>query len=135
MPFMLGSLLACSFFPCGDVPDLDQPCLSTSAVHKGSRGKLFILTSFRENKPHTLGASGPSTGVPNSAEGQQLSLCGHNYRPGSGYRRCCVQVPCVMSELRVQPCGNLKITAHGGRYSCPSPLQWQKRHDITLMVI
>lgn len=45
------------FFPCRDIPDLDQPCLSTSAGHKGPQAELFILTSFQENKPRSLGAS------------------------------------------------------------------------------
>ncbi len=47
------------FFPRGVVSDLDQPCLSTLAGHKGPQGKLFILTSFQENKPRALGASVP----------------------------------------------------------------------------
>lgn len=47
------------FFPRGDVSDLDQPCLSTSAGYKGPQAKLFILTSFQENKLSALGASVP----------------------------------------------------------------------------
>lgn len=50
---------ALRFFPRGDVSDLDQPCLLTAAGHKGPQGKLFILTSFQENKPCALGASVP----------------------------------------------------------------------------
>ena len=77
------------FFPCGDVPALDQSCLSTSAVNKGSRGKLFILTSFRKNKPFALGAFSPPYRSPKQRrggpDGQQLSLCRNKYRPGSGY--------------------------------------------------
>lgn len=126
------SLMSGSFFPRRDVPDLDQPCLSTSAVHKGSRGKLFILTSFRENKPHTLGASVPSAGDPNNTDGRQLSLCGHNYEPGSGYRRP-PPPPRSSAAQRLNRAfnrsGNLKITAHT-RYSCPSSLQ-RPRKDVT----
>lgn len=126
------------FFPHGDAFDLDQLCLSTSAGHKGLWGKLFILTSFRENKPHALGAPVP----PEESEkrnprgcpgGQQLSLCRHDLRPGpvtgmvgleQGSRR--VQVLCVMSELHVQPHGTIKITPHSGGYSCSISFHWQK---------
>lgn len=76
------------FFPRGDVSDLDQPCLSSAAGHKGPQGKLFILTSFQENKPCTLWAS-----VPRRVQKtqplelrEQLSLRGHDLSPGSGYR-------------------------------------------------
>lgn len=86
------------FFPRGDVSDLDRPCLSTSAGHKGPQGKLFILTSFQENKLCALGASVPQEvpKKPNPPQkkhnpwgfptGQQLSLPGHDLSPGSGYR-------------------------------------------------
>lgn len=134
------------FFPCGDVPDLDQSCLPTSAVHKGSRGKLFILTSFRENKPYTVGASFPPAGVRNNAEAAQTA---HSCLPvgtttgrgpvtgmvGPEQVRCRVQVLCAISELRVQPYGDIKITPHGGRYSCPSSFSGKKRHGIVPMVI
>lgn len=121
------------FSPCGDVPDLDQLCLSTSAVHKGSRGKLFILTSFRENKPSALGACFPPyrsekqrRGCP---DGQQLSLCRH-YRPGpvsgpAGPEQVCrrrLQVLHVKPGQLVQPYRDIKITPHGAGYSCPSTL-------------
>lgn len=53
-----------SFFPRRDVSDLDQPCLSTSAGHKGVQAKLFILTSFQQNKPCALGASVPPRSTP-----------------------------------------------------------------------
>lgn len=52
------------FFPRGDVSDLDQPCLSISAGHKGVQAKLFILTSFQQNKPCALGASVPRGAPP-----------------------------------------------------------------------
>lgn len=50
---------ALRFVPRGDVSDLDRQCLSTSAGHKGGQAKLFILTSFQQNKPCTVGASVP----------------------------------------------------------------------------
>jgi len=74
-------------FPRGDVSDLDQPCLSTSAGHKGPQGKLFILTSFQENKPRTLGASVPRGVQKRNPRGcpadEQLSLRGHDLSPAS----------------------------------------------------
>lgn len=98
------------FFPRGDVSDLDQPCLLTSAGHKGPQGKLFILTSFQENKPRALGASVPRgvqkrnpRGCP---AGEQLSLRGHDLSPGSGYRNggAAAEKTCPGASLLPRPC-------------------------------
>lgn len=86
LPFM--SLCCCShaalvFFPRGDIADLDQPCLSTSAGLKEPQGKLFILTSFQENKPHSIGASVPRWVPQRDRAAVSPRAWPH---PGSGYR-------------------------------------------------
>lgn len=95
-PLQREALWAASrFSPRGDVSDLDQSCLSTSAGHKGAPAKLFILTSFKQNKPCALGAYVPQRAqLPPSKknagppiDGRQLSLHGHDFSPGSGYQK------------------------------------------------
>lgn len=115
------------FLPRGDAFDLDQSCLSTSAGHKGPRGKLFILTSFRENKPYSLGAPVP----PEESEkrnprgcpgGRQLSLCRHDLRPGSGYwhGRAGASQPPRSSAVR-----NIRTPCSNTREHKNNPTQWR----------
>lgn len=143
--FMSGPSLSSSFFPRGDVCDLDQSCLSTSAVHKGPRSKLFTLTSFRENKPCSLGASVPPRGARKNASPRRPAAVSPWARPpGPGSRAPVtgavgperdVQVLWTMSELHVLFHGTTKITPPQWRVFMSQLSSGKKSHDIMLSVI
>lgn len=106
---------SCSLFPPRrNGFDLDQPCLSTSAGHKGPQAKLFILTGSQENKPHSSLCSlrsPPSKKYPATPEAAWPASsclspwCGWpqpRLGPVTGWKRP-VHVPCEMSEFTSFP--------------------------------
>ena len=122
-------------FPAGTFLPLTsrvyQPLRSTKDPEANS-----LFSQVLEKTNHSLWEPfPPPTGVRNNAEAARTAnsclSVGTSTGPGpvTGMRepervRRCVQVLLVTSEVHVQPYGNIKITLHGDRYSCPSSLQW-----------